>query len=110
MKAPLGAYEFPNYNSKHEATSRNQFYYLFRGYAQDKIDETYKWPIYKYDVIKNEIVGEWGPDLTICQEPRFIPNPAGTEDDDGIIVTVIYDVKQKKNIIMVIDPKTMKTL
>jgi len=110
LKAPLGAYEFPQYNPKHEATSRNQYYYLFRGFAKDKIDESYNWPMYKYDVINNKMVGMWGPNLTITQEPRFIPDPDGTEEDDGIIVTTIYDVKKKANIIVVIDPKTMTTL
>jgi carotenoid cleavage dioxygenase-like enzyme len=77
---------------------------------QADYDEDYHWPIHKYDDEEKKIVATWGPSMTIAQEPRFIENPEGTEEEDGIIMSTVYDFKNKKSSIFVIDPKTMTTL
>ena len=64
----------------------------------------------KYDSDKKMIVGQWGPPMTVTQEPRFIANPNGTDEDDGIIVMTVYNFKNKVSSIVVIDPKTMTQL
>ena len=48
--------------------------------------------------------------MTICQEPRFIANPNGTEEEDGIIMMHVYDFNVQKSSIVIVDPKTMATL
>ena len=77
---------------------------------QNKIDSEYHWPIHKYDDEEKRIVATWGPPNTIAQEPRFIANPKGRCEDDGIIVTTVYNFIKMKSSIVVIDPKTMTTL
>jgi len=60
---------------------------------QADFDENYHWPIHKYDADEKKVVATWGPPMTIAQEPRFITNPDGTEEEDGIIMTTVYDFK-----------------
>ena len=48
--------------------------------------------------------------MTVAQEPRFIANPNGVDEDDGIILTTVYDFKRCRSSVVVIDAKTMKTL
>ena len=49
--------------------------------------------------------------MTTTQEPRFIANPAeDADEDDGLIMTTVYDFYNKKSSIVVIDAKTMTTL
>ena len=48
--------------------------------------------------------------MTVAQEPRFIADPNGVNEDDGIIITTVYDFKRHKSSIFVIDAKTMTTL
>ena len=77
---------------------------------QEVIDENYRWPIHKYDDDKKQIVATWGPPMTCAQEPRFIANPDSDNEEDGIILSTIYDFYNQKSSIVVIDPRTMKTL
>lgn len=90
--------------------ARNRYTYLFQLMHQTKIDENYRWPIHKFDSEKEAIVATWGPPMTLTQEPRFIANPDGTEEEDGIIMMTTYNFFEKKTSIVVIDPKTMTTL
>jgi len=48
--------------------------------------------------------------MTCSQEPRFIANPDGTDEEDGVIMQTYYDFSMKKTNLVIIDPKNMKTL
>jgi carotenoid cleavage dioxygenase-like enzyme len=78
------------YNPKFEGV-KNCFTYLTEYWAATVIDEHYSFPIYKYDSCKKEIAGKWSPDQTLSQEARFIPNPNGKDEDDGLILAQTYD-------------------
>lgn len=45
--------------------------------------------------------------MTCSQEPRFIANPDGTDEEDGVIMQTVYDFSVKKTSLVIIDPKTM---
>ena len=107
----FGSLDLPQYNPKWEGVAKNRYTYLFQLMHQTKIDEKYHWPLHKYDDDLKKIVATWGPGMTMCQEPRFIANPAeDADEDDGIIMTHVYDFYRQKSSIVVIDPKTMTTL
>ena len=36
----------------------------------------------------------------------FIPNPAGTEEDDGVLVTIVFDGKREQSYLLLLDGKT----
>jgi len=73
------------------------------------VDENYKWTIKKFDNQEKKMIKVWGPDGIIAQEPRFIADPNGGEED-GIIFSMGYNWKEESTSLFVIDPKSMETL
>ena len=50
------------------------------------------------------------PPAASCSEPIFLPNPSGIEEDDGVVLTMmneIRDQKQEACVLVVLDAKTM---
>ena len=91
LRSEAGSFDLPQYNPKFDGIAKNRYTYLFQLMHQTKIDSSYHWPIHKYDDESKQIVATWGPPMTCSQEPRFIPNPEGIDEDDGIILTTVYD-------------------
>lgn len=110
VHSEYGSIDLPGYNPRYEGVAKNRYSYLFQLMHQTKIDADYHWPIHKYDSEKEAIVATWGPQMTLCQEPRFVANPDGTEEEDGLILTTTYNFYEKVTSIVVIDPRTMTTL
>jgi carotenoid cleavage dioxygenase-like enzyme len=110
LETKWGTFDLPTYNHKWDGVAKQRFTYLFHLMHQPDYDENYHWPIHKYDDDQKKIVATWGPPMTIAQEPRFIANPDGTTEEDGIIMSTVYDFKNKKSSIFVIDPVSMTTL
>lgn len=110
LHSEYGSLDLAAYNPRYEGVAENRYSYLFQLFHQTKIDEHYHWPIHKFDAEKKSIVGTWGPPMTLCQEPRFIANPNGVDEEDGIILTTTYNFYEKKSSVVVIDPRTMETL
>jgi len=73
------------------------------------VDENYKWTIKKFDNQEKKMIKVWEPDGIIAQEPRFIADPNGGEED-GIIFSMGYNWKEESTSLFVIDPKSMETL
>lgn len=107
LKSEYGSFDLPQYNHKLEGVARNRYTFLFHQFWQTTIDETYKWPIVKYDGDEKKIVAEYGPNMTVTQEPRFIYNPDGAEDE-GFILFHQYDIKEQASSIVVIDAKNFE--
>lgn len=45
-----------------------------------------------------------------CSEPIFLPNPSGTEEDDGVVLTILNEIhgeNQETCMLVVLDAKTM---
>lgn len=41
-------------------------------------------------------------------EPIFVPNPEGTAEDDGVLLSVVLDGHSEKSYLLVLDAKSMK--
>ncbi|KAL2384398.1 hypothetical protein RJZ90_001998 [Blastomyces dermatitidis] len=53
----------------------------------------------------------WAPATRhVPSEPIFVPRPGATDEDDGVLLTVVMDVHVKQSSLVVIDVKTMKEL
>ena len=48
------------------------------------------------------------PDKVVPSIPVFIPNPNGTSEDDGVLVTNCTGVDDVKSFFVVLDAKTME--
>lgn len=55
---------------------------------------------------KEEI--KWGDDNMYASEPVFVPHPGSTEEDDGVVLSVVIDVCNQKTFLLVLDAKTFK--
>jgi len=109
MSIENGDLDLPMINPKYQGV-KNCFTYITENWGPTVIDEHYSFPIYKYDSCKEEIAGKWSQDQTTVQEANFVPNPNGTEEDDGIIMVQTYQFMKQKSFLTIIDPKTMDTL
>jgi len=93
--------ELPRINDAH----RSKEYCIF--YAYCVLAKDYKAQIGKIDLCtgKNELMytqAEY-PD-----EPVFVPNPAGTAEDEGVILMTKLDGVNKKTFLQVVDAQTLK--
>ena len=53
----------------------------------------------------------WAPETRhVPSEPIFIPRPGATDEDDGVLLTVVMDVQVRHSALVVIDAKTMTEL
>lgn len=103
-----GVGDVPNFNSKF-MYKKNKYHYLLESWTSNTLDENYAWPIAKFDEETKKVVARWGK-MVGSQEPRFIPNPNGTEEDDGLILTMARNFDTSTSSLYFIDPKTMTTL
>lgn len=65
--------------------------------------------IAKYDLKTNTYIS-WNLKNGICGEPRFVPNPNATSEDDGVVMTIAYDPSLRKSFFVVLDAKTLKEI
>jgi torulene dioxygenase len=50
----------------------------------------------------------WGEAYCIPGEPIFVPDPNGTEEDDGVVLSVVLDGKMGKSMLIVLNAKNME--
>ena len=104
-----GTIDMPMWNPKYNGI-KNCFTYLSHQFGASQVDENYSYPIYKYDSCLSKIVGTFDVPSTLTQEPHFVPNPDGTEEDDGLVLTHSYDFMKQQSKLTVLDAKDMSVL
>lgn len=52
----------------------------------------------------------WREEGCVPGEPIFVPRPGGTEEDDGVVLTVVLDSTLLRSKLMILDAKTMKEI
>ena len=55
-------------------------------------------------------ISAWVEDGLMPNEPIFVPNPNGMEEDDGVLLSQVYDTQKEKTFLAIIDAKTMKLI
>lgn len=63
----------------------------------------------KVDVVTGERE-TWGFEGGVLGEPIFVADPAGKREDDGCLLVVALDSKQRKSCMVIIDAKSMKEI
>ena len=61
----------------------------------------------KYDTLTHTPT-HWSVDGHSPAEPIFVANPNGTEEDDGVLLSIVLDGRAEKSYLLVVDAKTMK--
>jgi carotenoid cleavage dioxygenase-like enzyme len=65
--------------------------------------------IAKRNLCTGEVQGLYVPN-EYPAEVEFIPNPSGTDEDDGVLIGFVYDGHTDSSFMQVVDAKTMKRL
>lgn len=52
----------------------------------------------------------WREEGCVPGEPVFVPRPGGTEEDDGVVLTIVLDSTLLRSKLVILDAKTMKEI
>ncbi|UJR34947.1 hypothetical protein I4U23_027725 [Adineta vaga] len=64
----------------------------------------------KIDIESQQVTGLWKEPCTSPSEPIFVPKPESLEEDDGIILTIIFEQQTNKSFILLLDAKTFQEI
>ncbi|KAJ8309423.1 hypothetical protein KUTeg_014297 [Tegillarca granosa] len=69
----------------------------------------------RYALAKKDLCGNttdlvWYVENVVPTEAWFVPRPNGTSEDDGVLLSMIFDGVKLQNSLILVDPKTMKTI
>ncbi|XP_060569819.1 carotenoid-cleaving dioxygenase, mitochondrial-like [Ruditapes philippinarum] len=100
--------DFPQINYKSHNGKKYRYTYGVGWHPKGKHFNT----VMKID-INTKTFKEWGEDKCYPSEPVFVPNPNGTDEDDGVVLSSVntsdYD-KGKNAFLLVLDAKSMKEI
>jgi len=100
---------------KHGQEYCNFFGMQFHSNAYDeewnstKVGPAMAYAIGKRNICTGERRGYYGPN-EYPTEIEFIPNPAGTAEDDGVLVGFVFDANTNSSFVQVLDAKTMSRI
>lgn len=94
-------FEFPRLN---ESWIGKEYQYFYAVHIQSQGDGLIK---YNHRGSKHVY---WFQDGSYANEPVFVPHPQGESEDDGVILSVINDLKDKKSFLLILDAKDFKEL
>jgi carotenoid cleavage dioxygenase-like enzyme len=66
-------------------------------------------PIYKFDTDSKEVT-RWEEDFIYPGEPVFVADPNSDEEDAGVILSLVYDSKNHRSFLLVLNAKDMTEL
>ncbi len=80
-------------------------------YGQGTPQETEQLPqrLVKVD-IKDRTARTWTEPNTYCGEPVFVPNPHGTREDNGVVLSVILEASAEYSALLVLEAETFTEL
>ena len=68
------------------------------------------WALFKFEPDKGQIVASYQRDSVYMSEPIFLPDPDGKEEDDGVLLTQVYDGVRRETALLVLNAKNMEVL
>jgi carotenoid cleavage dioxygenase-like enzyme len=96
--------EFPR---KNEAYNGKPYRYLYMTDPREYCTDADVRPIYKLDTQTRQVL-KWSEKGCYPGEPLFIASPQLTDEDDGIVLTIVLDLRQISSFLLVLDGKTFK--
>lgn len=89
------------------APAREHAEYRYTYGVSDRDRKSFMADISKIDTWTGR-VQTWSAPATFTGEPRFIPDPNGTREDDGSLVILTLDTESKNSALVILDASTMK--
>jgi carotenoid cleavage dioxygenase-like enzyme len=106
-------YDLPRYNPTYDGVKENCFTYVMELVTPSVYDDPetdFHWPVTKYDNCQKKVAAQWSEAGILPMEVRFVPDPHGRHEDDGVLLTQYYNFLLQKTYFTAVDPKTMKRL
>jgi len=66
-------------------------------------------PIYKVDVHTRKVLS-WREPGILPGEPVFVGKPHAKTEDEGVILSILFDVKKKRAFLLILDAVQMKEI
>jgi len=95
----INTFDFPSINPDYTGFKHRYVY----GYAQ--VDYFYEYLV-KKDLEDSSNDLTWYSKSQYPHEPIFIPNPDGESEDDGVVITTVFDGVTKKSFVLLLDAIT----
>jgi carotenoid cleavage dioxygenase-like enzyme len=86
-----------------------RYVYAYGAYANGSSNYD-DWGIYKFDLQQRKVAARFVRPLHFPSEPIFVPNPAGTSEDDGVVLVQMYDGTKKETGLFVLDGRSLHVL
>mmetsp|Transcript_34947 Transcript_34947/g.62905 ORF Transcript_34947/g.62905 Transcript_34947/m.62905 type:complete len:607 (+) Transcript_34947:67-1887(+) len=100
--------EMPRFNERRLRGSPYRFVYGMSSHRQLHNDQLPN--IVKVDLQNGGASTEWYKRHHFPSEPIFVPRPGATDEDDGVLLSVVLDGVAEMSYLLIIDAKTMTTL
>lgn len=98
--------EFPRINPGYDS---KPYQFLYLADVRDRTGQGNVRPLYKLD-LNAERVWEWREADCYPGEPVFVPASTGTDEDEGVILTVVFDKGKNSSFLLVLDGQSFKEI
>ncbi|MFZ5967176.1 MAG: carotenoid oxygenase family protein [Bacillota bacterium] len=95
--------EFPRINYSKKNTRPYRFVYGVNAYQSKGFNNS----LVKLDVVDRGLA-RWFEENCYPGEPMFIPRPDGTEEDDGVVLSVVLDTAKNKSYLLILDARSFE--
>ena len=102
-----GSFELPRFNDL--ACEGKPYKYAYGVDLRDYQNPDDNRPLYKVNVDTGQ-VALWSSRGCYAGEPIFVPAPKAKKEDEGVILSVIFDMKRQKSFLLVIDAKSFREI
>lgn len=99
--------DLPRINEKYMRLRHRYVYGACSG--NDNIDNLLIHKLIKVDVETKESL-IWSEDKCLVSEPVFIPSPDSQEEDDGVVISTVYDPVKDSSFLLVLDARSFTEL
>lgn len=100
------AIELPRINYRSKNTHEYRWAYLQA--VRNKLDNDFYNQLIKVDVQNREVTGKWEHQHHYPMEPVFVAEPDATEEDQGVVLSVVLDSDIAKSYLLVLDAQTFE--
>ncbi|VEU44258.1 unnamed protein product [Pseudo-nitzschia multistriata] len=86
-----------------------RYVYSFGAFALGA-EEYDAWGLFKFDTERREVAASYRCDSVYVSEPVFVPDPSGSGEDDGVLLTQAYFGAERETRLLVLDARTMEVV
>lgn len=101
--------EFPRINPKFHM-KHYRFAYGISVHSASRMLENAIWDCIVKADLEGKLKMEWKEDGCFPSEPIMIPEPGSSDEDSGVLLSVVLDSRLGKSFLLVLDAKTMKEM